>query len=57
MNDPSSAQYQVTCQCGWRVKGSKDVVVQAVQDHGREAHDVNLTEEQVMAQAVPSEGP
>jgi predicted small metal-binding protein len=53
----ASAQWQVTCQCGWRVKGSKEVVVEAVQEHGRTAHNVELTEEQVMAQAVPGEGP
>jgi predicted small metal-binding protein len=56
-NDPASAQWQVTCQCGWRTKGTKDVVVQAVQEHGRQAHDMELTEEQVMSQALPGEAP
>ena len=52
----ASAHWQVTCQCGWRVRGTKDVVVQAVQEHGRTAHSVDLTEDQVMQQAVPSDG-
>jgi predicted small metal-binding protein len=52
-NDQSSAQFQVTCQCGWRVKGSRDDVVRDVQEHGRTAHNTELTEEQVMSQAVP----
>jgi len=50
-----SAQWQVTCQCGWRVRGVKEVVVRAVQEHGRSAHNVELTEAQVMEQAVPAE--
>jgi len=50
-----SAQFQVTCQCGWRVKGARDTVVQAVQAHGREAHNRDLTEDEVMQQAVPAE--
>ena len=52
----STAQWQVTCQCGWRVRGNKGVVVAAVQEHGRTTHGVELTEEQVMAQAVPTSG-
>ena len=51
----ASGQWQVTCQCGWRVKGTKDVVVEAVQAHGRAEHNTELTEEQVMSQAVPGE--
>jgi hypothetical protein len=50
-----AAQWQVTCQCGWRVHGTKEVVVPAVQEHGRNTHGVELTEEQVLAQAVPIE--
>jgi predicted small metal-binding protein len=56
-NDQSSGQWQVTCPCGWRVNGTREHVVQAVQAHGREAHNQDLTEDQVMAQAVPGEGP
>lgn len=44
--------WQVTCQCGWRTKGTKEEVVSAVQGHGRETHGQELTEEDVMAIAV-----
>jgi hypothetical protein len=54
-SEPASKQWQVTCQCGWRVRGTREVVVEAVQSHGREAHSMELTEEQVMSQAIPSE--
>jgi len=54
-NQQAAKQWQVTCQCGWRVKGTREAVVDAVQAHGREAHDTELTEDQVMSQAVPSD--
>jgi predicted small metal-binding protein len=44
--------WQVTCQCGWRTHGTKVDVVAAVQRHGREAHNQNLSEEDVMGIAV-----
>jgi predicted small metal-binding protein len=53
MQDRSAeAQWQVTCVCGWRTHGSKDAVVSDVQEHGRTAHGQELTDEQVMQQAV-----
>ncbi len=52
-NSKAAAQWQVTCQCGWRVHGTKAEVVSAVQKHGRSAHQLEITEEQVMALAVP----
>jgi predicted small metal-binding protein len=51
----TTSQWQVTCQCGWRVHGTKEIVVSAVKEHGRSTHQLELTEEQVMAQAVPAE--
>ena len=48
----SQARWQVTCQCGWRTRGTRDQVVAAVQEHGRTAHGLALTDDQVMAQAV-----
>jgi predicted small metal-binding protein len=49
-------RWQVTCACGWRARGTRDEVVAAVREHGRSAHNLELTDEQVMAQAVP-DGP
>lgn len=45
--------WQVTCQCAWRVRGTKEEIVPAVQEHGRRVHNLETTEEQVMALAVP----
>ncbi|MSQ34007.1 MAG: DUF1059 domain-containing protein [Dehalococcoidia bacterium] len=45
-------RWQVTCQCGWRVHGTKAEVVLSVQEHGRSAHQLEITEDQVMALAV-----
>jgi hypothetical protein len=56
MQDSGGGQWQVTCLCGWRVHGTRDVVVHAVQEHGRTTHGQELTEEQVMAQAVSLSG-
>lgn len=51
-SNDSTAQWQVTCVCGWRTLGTKDNVVTAVIEHGREVHDKETTEEQAMAGAV-----
>ena len=45
--------WQVTCQCGWRTRGTTKQVVSTVQEHGRSVHQMEITEEQVMALAVP----
>ena len=50
-------RWQVTCRCGWRTHGTRGEVVRAVQEHGRVAHGMELTEEQVMAQAVQLDQP
>jgi predicted small metal-binding protein len=51
--EATAGQWQVTCQCGWRTHGTKDEVVRSVQEHGRSAHGMSLSEADVMAQAVP----
>ncbi len=53
----ATAQWQVTCQCGWRTHGTQDEVVKTVRDHGRTTHQMEITQEQVMALAVPLEAP
>lgn len=50
----STRQWQVTCVCGWRTRGTKREVVAAVIAHGRDTHGQDVTEEQAMAQAVPA---
>jgi predicted small metal-binding protein len=47
-------QWQVTCVCGWRVRGAKEEVIKAVQEHGRSVHGLETSEDEVMALAVPA---
>ena len=44
---------QIVCDCGWTVRGTEDELVAAAQAHGREAHDMVPTREQVLAVATP----
>ena len=40
---------EATCQCGWQTRGTEDEVVAAVQEHGRTAHGIETTREEVLA--------
>ena len=51
-SNDAAMNWQVTCECGWRVRGTKDQIVSSVRHHGQSAHQTALTEEQVMAIAV-----
>jgi predicted small metal-binding protein len=44
---------QIVCDCGWSARGPEDDLVAAAQAHGREAHDMVPTREQVLAVATP----
>ena len=44
---------QIVCDCGWSVRGTEDELVAAAQAHGRDAHDMVPTREQVLAVATP----
>jgi predicted small metal-binding protein len=46
--------WQVTCQCGYRARGSKDEVVREIQQHAREAHQRELSEAEVLEIAEPA---
>lgn len=43
----------VTCECGWSFTGPEDELVLAIQRHGREVHNVEITHEQALSQARP----
>jgi len=45
---------QIVCDCGWSARGTEDQLVTAAQAHGREAHDMVPTREQVLAVATPA---
>jgi predicted small metal-binding protein len=44
---------QIVCDCGWSARGTEDDLVAAAQAHGREAHGLAPTREQVLAVATP----
>jgi len=44
---------EIVCDCGWRARGTEEELVEAAQRHGREAHDMVPTPEQVRAVAKP----
>jgi predicted small metal-binding protein len=43
---------EVTCICGWRIRGTEDEIVDEVIAHGRDAHGVESTREEVLALAI-----
>ena len=48
---------EVTCICGWRIRGTEDEIVDQVIAHGREAHGVESTRAEVLALAVDVASP
>jgi predicted small metal-binding protein len=40
---------EVTCRCGWTCRGTEDEVIAQVQDHGRTAHGIETTPDEVRA--------
>jgi predicted small metal-binding protein len=44
----------VRCDCGFEARGKEAELVPIVQRHGREAHDMEVTREQVLAMAKPA---
>ena len=42
-----------TCDCGYEARGAEHVLIPAVVKHGREAHNMQVTREQVLAMARP----
>ena len=44
----------VRCDCGFEARGDEAKLVPAVQRHGREAHNMEVTREQVLAMARPA---
>ena len=44
----------VQCDCGFEARGNEDELIPVVQKHGREAHNMQVTREQVLAMARPA---
>ena len=49
-----SGELVVRCECGFEVRGTAEELVPAVQQHGRDAHNMQATREQVLAMAQPA---
>ncbi|MEX0874069.1 MAG: DUF1059 domain-containing protein [Actinomycetota bacterium] len=47
------AELIVKCACGLEIQGEEEDVVAKVQDHGREAHNMEVSREDVLAMATP----
>ena len=45
---------EISCDCGWRARGTEDELVTAAQQHGHDVHDMIPTREQVLATARPT---
>jgi predicted small metal-binding protein len=55
MSDESEpAHLVVRCECGFEARGPEDELVPMVQRHGRDAHNMEVTRDQVLAMARPA---
>jgi len=52
-NAPEPEDLVVKCECGFEVRAQEAELVRLVQKHGREAHNMDATREQVLAMARP----
>jgi predicted small metal-binding protein len=50
-------ELEVNCDCGWSCRGPEPEVIRATIEHGRQAHDLELTPEQARAAARPATQP
>jgi predicted small metal-binding protein len=48
-------ELEVTCECGWTARGPEEDLVPRIQEHARDAHGLEVTREQALAQARPAD--
>lgn len=53
-NESDSVALIVRCECGFEARGEEAELIPVVQKHGREAHNMEATPEQVLARARPA---
>jgi predicted small metal-binding protein len=41
------------CDCGWSARAPEDELIERIQQHARDAHGLEITREQALAQARP----
>jgi predicted small metal-binding protein len=51
---PDDIELVVRCDCGFEARGTEAKLVPVVQRHGREAHRMEVTREEVLAMAKPA---
>jgi len=44
-----------SCDCGWAAQAPEEELIRRIQEHAREAHGLDVTREQALAQARPAE--
>jgi predicted small metal-binding protein len=50
----SGIELVVRCDCGFEARGTEAKLIPIVQRHGREAHRMEVTREEVLAMAKPA---
>ena len=48
---------EVTCRCGWTIRGSESEVIAGLQEHARSTHDRELSADEVRAVWQTVDGP
>lgn len=46
-------EFEITCDCGWTLRGTEDEVVDATIAHGQSVHQIELSREQARSAARP----
>lgn len=52
--DDAARELVVRCECGFEVRGNLDVLVLLLGEHGRSAHNMDVTREKVRDMARPA---
>ncbi len=52
--DAKPDELVVKCECGFEARGQQAELIPRVQKHGRDAHNMDATPEQVLAMARPA---
>jgi predicted small metal-binding protein len=50
-----SDDLEARCDCGWSARGPEEELVARIQEHARDAHGLEVTREQALAQARPAD--
>jgi len=50
-----SDDLEARCDCGWSARGPEEELVSRIQEHARDAHGLEVTREQALAQARPAD--